>query len=285
MMVIVEKDKCTGCGLCVRICHHHCLECVLDESGYTILIDRDLCSTCSQCVAVCPRQALSWNGSSPQVFNRQIRPTANQVEELLKERRTVRHYQDRPIDRSTLEEIAAIGGFAPTNDFYLRSVICDDQELIQELDRITLRKINLYYELAFKNRLIFNFLQSVSPSVNKIMRMKFQRSVKLGRTFDSLPAAIIFVIGNTRTLLAAESAQFAVYNMMLFAQAKKLGSCYLAAGPAVFSSNSRVRNLLGLQKGEAIYGSLQLGVPAVKFRSKVAGKELPVYFVGGDCRE
>jgi NAD-dependent dihydropyrimidine dehydrogenase PreA subunit/nitroreductase len=284
-MVIVEKDKCTGCGLCVRICHHHCIECVQDESGNTIRIDRELCSTCSQCVAVCPRQALSWNVISPQVFNSQNRPTADQVEELLKQRRTVRHYQDRPIERSALEEISAIGGFAPTNDFYLRSVICDDRELIRELDRITLRKITRYYDLAFKNRLIFNFLESVSPNVNKIMRMKFQRSVELGTTFDSPPAAIIFVIGNTKTLQAAESAQFAVYNMMLFAQAKGLGSCYLAAGQVVFSSNPRVRNLLGLQKGEAIYGSLQLGVPAVKFRSKVAGKELPVSFVGGECRE
>ncbi len=284
-MVTVDKDKCTGCGLCERICHHHCLECVRDGSGNTIRIDRELCSTCSQCVAVCPRQALSWNGSSPQVFINQNRPSPDQVEELLKQRRTVRHYQDRPIDRSALEEIAAIGGFAPTNDFSLRSVICDDRELIQEFDRITLRKITRYYDLAFKNRLVFNFLESVTPNVNKIMRMKFQRSVELGTTFDSLPAAIIFVIGKKKTLMAAESAQFAVYNMMLFGQAKQLGSCYLAAGPAVFSSNHRVRNLLGLERGEAIYGSLQLGVPAVKFRSKVAGKELPVSFVEGECRE
>jgi len=281
-MVIVEKDKCTGCELCVRICHHHCIECVQDESGNIIRIDRELCSTCSQCVAVCPRQALLWNGSSSQIFSSQNRPTADQVEELLKQRRTVRHYKDRPIERSALEEIAGIGGFAPTNDFNLRCVVCDNPDVIRELDRVTLKRISLYYELVFKNQFTFDLFQSFSPSVNQIMRKKFQRSVELGTTFESPPAAIIFVIGNTKTLMAAESAQFAVYNMMLLAQAKQLGSCYLAAGPVVFSSNPRVRNLLGLQKGEAIYGSLQLGFPAVKFRSKVAGKELPVCFVGGE---
>ena len=63
-MVTSSPEKCTACGLCVRICHESCMSLV---EG-VLMIARDICSTCTQCIAVCPRQALSWQGTAPAVY-------------------------------------------------------------------------------------------------------------------------------------------------------------------------------------------------------------------------
>jgi NAD-dependent dihydropyrimidine dehydrogenase PreA subunit/nitroreductase len=284
-MVILENEKCVGCGLCEKICHHKCLQLAQGQNGYQIQVDRDLCSTCAQCVAICPTLALSWNSAAPQPFEKALLPSPSQVEELLKQRRTVRHFRGRPIDRGVLEEIAAVGGYAPTNHFGLRSIILDSPRVIRKLDLLSLKKIALYHNLVFKNQLTYKFLGLFAPSVNRIMRNKIQRSMDLGTTYESPPAAIIFVVGDQGPLLAAESAQFAIYNMILLAHAKGLGSRYLAAGPLFFDHSRKARSLIGLSNGERIFGSVELGIPAVKYRSKVAGKELPVSFVGSECHE
>ena len=70
-MVIVEKDKCVGCGLCEKICHEQCIRLVNLKNYEEIEIDSSLCSTCTQCIAICPKQALSWNGTFPKLFEKE----------------------------------------------------------------------------------------------------------------------------------------------------------------------------------------------------------------------
>lgn len=280
MMVTIDPKKCVGCGLCEKICHHKCIEVTKKENEFVIQIDHELCSTCSQCIAICPQRAIMWNAQPPLRFERKNLPTPSQVEELLKERRTVRNFKGRRIDRAVLEEIAAMGGYAPTNDFHLKCLICDDPNIITDLDNITLKRLTIYHTLVFDKRFTFNIFKFLSPNVNRIMKEKIQRSIDLGTTFESPPAAIIFVIGNRKTLLSAESAQFAVYNMILYAQTIGLGSRYLASGAVVFNKNTRARRILGLSADEMIWGALELGVPLIRFSNKVAGKELPITFTG-----
>ena len=54
-MDIVEKDKCTGCGLCKNICPQHCITMKEDEEGFLyphVLLEK--CIDCGLCNKVCP---------------------------------------------------------------------------------------------------------------------------------------------------------------------------------------------------------------------------------------
>ena len=64
-----------------------------------------------------------WDGVSPEPFERQRLPMAEQLNELFKERRSIRRFKREKIERALLEEIGQYGGYAPTHAFSLRVII------------------------------------------------------------------------------------------------------------------------------------------------------------------
>lgn len=56
MVVIVDRNLCTGCGQCVDTCPVEALSLGPDD---IVVADVDLCVDCGQCIDVCPVEALS----------------------------------------------------------------------------------------------------------------------------------------------------------------------------------------------------------------------------------
>ncbi len=59
----VKKEKCVGCGTCIRYCPVSAIAC--DRAGKAV-IDREKCIGCGECIAVCPEGAIPviWKGES-----------------------------------------------------------------------------------------------------------------------------------------------------------------------------------------------------------------------------
>ena len=212
-MVIVDGEKCGACGLCIDICHEGCM--ALGENGP--VIDHGLCSTCTQCIAVCPQMALTWDGARPASFDRDRLPSAEQLDELLRQRRTIRRFKDRVIVHELLEEIIGYGVLAPTNNFDLRLVVVSDRSLMEALDAIIIGYVDKIYRLVYKSRLIFRIVQALTPGLKEQDKVKMEHDLGRGRTFDTPPAATVFVVGDRRVALSGDSAQYALYNMILYA--------------------------------------------------------------------
>jgi dihydroorotate dehydrogenase/Pyruvate/2-oxoacid:ferredoxin oxidoreductase delta subunit len=51
---VVDKEKCSGCGLCVEV--GHCNAIVMDDAVASI--DPKLCKGCSTCIDICPKQSI-----------------------------------------------------------------------------------------------------------------------------------------------------------------------------------------------------------------------------------
>ena len=54
-MIKLDKEKCTGCGICVDVCPVNAME----ISDGVLSIDRASCTLCGVCVSVCPVNAIS----------------------------------------------------------------------------------------------------------------------------------------------------------------------------------------------------------------------------------
>ena len=279
-MVVIDKEKCVGCGLCVRICHEQCIIPIIGNGNKVEKIDHSLCSTCTQCIAACPQQALSWNQAPSQHYDSTRLPSAEQLDELLKQRRTVRHFRKRKIDRALVEEIAGYGVYAPTNNYDMRMLAVDDPEIIKELDTYVMRFIFLFFTLCYRSRLVFNLIRRIAPEISPKNRVKMKRGLDRGYTYDSLHTTTIFIVGDRRILLSEASAQYAIYNMILSAQVMGIGSRINAALTVTLDRSRRARKRLGLAKHEHILAALELGYPAVKFSNKVEGKTMNLHWYG-----
>ena len=58
-LVVIERDRCKGCGLCVSVCPVHILELAEGEfnaKGYPPVEVTDLqaCTGCAMCATICP---------------------------------------------------------------------------------------------------------------------------------------------------------------------------------------------------------------------------------------
>jgi nitroreductase len=131
---------------------------------------------------------------------------------------------------------------------------------------------------------VFELLKAITPLVNAKQRVKLEHGLKRGSAFESIPAATIFIVGDARVLESETSAQYALYNMILYAQLKGIGSRISAAGVLTLDKNKAVRKYLNLKRHEHILGNLDLGYPAVRFRNKVEGKRMPVVWAGGKTK-
>ena len=279
-MIIVDQQKCTGCGLCQKICHEGCISIINGSSSKAVEVNHALCSTCTQCIAICPRQALSWDRVLPASCEKDQLPGARQVEELFKQRRTIRDFKPDRIERALLEEIVRIGSYAPTNNYHLRAIVVDDPNVLQRFDTVILRSVRLYYQAFFKSRWVFAVLRHLTPKVSLKQKVKLEHGLARGRAFETPPAAMVLVIGDRRILLSEISAHYALYTMILYAQARGIASRIQSAGPITLDKNNAARRTLGLAKHERILAALDLGYPAVRFRNKVEGKTLPIQWNG-----
>jgi nitroreductase len=195
----------------------------------------------------------------------------------------MRAFTEEPVERETLEEIVSWGAYAPTHNFHLRSIAIDDPEIIEAFDKAAFRFSKRIYQLVFRRPLIRSLVALTPLSLREEFYRalpKLENVIKRGRGYDSKPAALVCIVGDERSPLSLESAQYALYTVSLFAQLQGLGCRNLVGNQMIFNRSKEIRRLLCLKPHEKIFAIAGFGHPSVKFRNKVAGKRIPVQWNG-----
>ncbi len=110
--VIIDQERCTGCGKCVNDCIQFNLE--LREGKAHALSE---CMKCGHCVAICPEGApsLPCYADVPVEYDAKTfdLPTENLINSI-KFRRSIRDFKDEPISMEHLHLLMEAGGHTPT---------------------------------------------------------------------------------------------------------------------------------------------------------------------------
>ena len=200
-MIIVNKEKCTDCGICESICPESCIKVIDLKSS----INYKYCTACTQCIAVCPYLALSWDNNEPIPFNKKNLPNSQHIDELLKERRTVRKFKKGRLNRTLVKEIVQYAIHAPTHNFKLRAIIVDDTQILNQIDKTVFLYNNKIYNYLYKPRFIYSLIRILAPFyIDEYLKAKpkLERSINIGRAYESMPPVIIFIVGDRRTPLS-----------------------------------------------------------------------------------
>ena len=107
-MINIKKEKCIGCGACVKDCLGKAIKLIDGKADYI----RN-CIHCGHCVAICPAGAVSIPGYDMEDVEEYEKDTFTvQPENFLravKFRRSIRNFKDEPIEREKMERILDVG--------------------------------------------------------------------------------------------------------------------------------------------------------------------------------
>lgn len=114
----INEDKCTGCGLCVSVCKDYSLKV---ENHKVKATDNPFfgCIGCGHCMAICPSDAIKISGrtlSPEDLFDLPDKEKAAKYEQLfflLQRRRSIREFQDKPVENEMITKILEAASTAP----------------------------------------------------------------------------------------------------------------------------------------------------------------------------
>jgi nitroreductase/NAD-dependent dihydropyrimidine dehydrogenase PreA subunit len=269
-IIEINQETCNKCGICVEECPRRII--VLPDGEFPQLLapGEASCNACGHCVAVCPRGSVGHRDSplemSPEI-QESLKATPEQVEQLLKSRRSVRVFKDRPVEREVITRLIEDARYAPTghNLQELEWLVIDNKK---ELDRIE--------ELGIE------WLQWMIKTMPKVaaesnMEEKLERQKQKHDAFlRGAPALIIThasKAGSVSLLGPIDSAN-ALSFLDLAAYSLGLGTCW--AGYIYFMANTfpPLREALALPEDHSAYGAILLGYNKFKYH-RIPARKVP----------
>lgn len=257
--VIIDQEKCVGCGLCCKDCPSH----VLGLEGGKAAVLSDLCLKCGHCIAICPQSAVAIGGydmNEVKAYGKiNFGIDGDVLLNTIKCRRSVRQYKDKPVEKDVIEKIIEAGRFTPTgsNKQNVRYIVVEKSISLFEAEGLaTFRK---WKPLA-------GFMSKFVKLPYDLNRYKLEP----GFFFQGAPV-VIFIVSKD-----VVNASLATMSMELMAEAMGLGTLYVGLFSRAAKMNKRIRKELGLTKKENLVTCLAIGYPDVKYMRTVPRKKADI---------
>ncbi len=291
-LTVVDEEKCTGCGLCVKVCPSQTLSMIDGKAR----VSGEHSLRCGHCAAVCPENAVTVRTMDPgmdEYFSipgaagregREGLPSPESLVALMRQRRSCRVFKEKPVGGEILEDLVKIGITAPTGTncqpwFF---VLLPDRSSVESLGRRVAafyRSLNRISSMRFA-RGVSRFLPG--DPLGMYYR-EFYETVREGlREYDEEgrdrlfhgAAACIMVGSEGWGSTPREDALLATQNIILAAESMGLGTCLVGLAVEAIRLDPRLSRRLNLRRGKKIHAVIALGHPGVSYK-RAAGRRTP----------
>ncbi len=116
----VDTNKCNKCSICRATCPKGLIflqDYETKEEVFPYIYNEEACINCGHCITACPQGAISletMNMNDCPLIDDKLIPSLEQVDQLIKARRSIRNFQEKEVDKSTLEKLIHVSRYAPT---------------------------------------------------------------------------------------------------------------------------------------------------------------------------
>lgn len=286
--VKINAERCKKDGLCTKVCPKGIF---VQREKLTIpeLMDEEGCIACGHCVAVCPQSAIN-HSEFPATTLRAIRfeqmPTTKQVMVLLKTRRSIRAFRDKPLAKETIETIIDGARFAPSghNSQSTEFLVVQDRDLLNQVSAMVIEylkfEVNRFANPLFRTLALLADQELAESGLHEIPGFKQMIQMFEDGADPILNGAPVLLAFHARRTIgfADINAQLALQNASIVAHSLGIGHFYTGwvvspcRAPMARAWNRRIPNLLGIPSDNNLYGALALGYPIPRFKNMIERK-------------
>jgi nitroreductase/NAD-dependent dihydropyrimidine dehydrogenase PreA subunit len=279
-MISIDQSRCKKDGLCARVCPKGIF---VQREKLTIpeLMDEEGCIACGQCVAICRQNAIShseFSSNTIQAIQFEQMPTTEQVMTLLKTRRSIRAFRDKPLVNDTIERIIEGARFAPSghNSQSTEFLVVQDRDLLNQVSAIVIEYLK--FEV---NRFANPLFRTLAPKFKRMIQ-----SFETGTDPILHGAPVLLAFHARRTVGFADiNAQLALQNASIVAHTLGIGHFYAGwvvspcRAPMARAWNRRIPSMIGIPPGNTLHGALALGDPIPRFKNMIERKPPKIRWV------
>lgn len=248
-LIRVNAQTCRRDGICLEVCP--CGVISTDAEGYPVTTEasEQSCIDCGHCAAVCATGALTHGRLPAEAFlpNPQPRPeTAGEVESLLRGRRSVREFKDKPVDHELLARLLDVARRAPTaiNSQKIGWIMVEDPAKTRRLAELGMEWL--------RGAGVFPRYAELWDAGREVV-LRGAPHVAVAYAPADYPWGLV-------------DGSIALTYLELAAAAHGLGACWAGLLTRAASAHPPVAEALGLSDERKICGALMLGWPKHRYR-------------------
>ena len=259
MRFYVDPEKCNRDRICVEACGRRLIEMREADSVPTLIADvEELCINCGHCVAVCPSGALALDTMRPEdcpQIRSELLIDLDEAEQFLRSRRSIRNYNDKPIERDKLNKLIQVSGYAPSahNARPVHFLVIEDKAEVRRLSGLVVD----WMRVTIKE----------DPVLAK--RFRYDRVVAfwdMGKDPICRNASHLIIAHATEnSRLAQVDCILALAYAELIALPLGLGATWAGYMMAATISYPPLVEALNLPEGHKCFGVLMVGYPKLKY--------------------
>ena len=260
-MIIIDQEKCIGCGLCADDCIFKSISIRDGKAKY-----HKQCFQCGHCVAICPMNAVSIPDYEmedvEELDTDRVGFDIDQLLHTIKARRSIRRFEERPVEQEKLEKIIQAGRYTAT-----------------AVNRQDSRFIIVQKELAELKKIIWSGIDDAiahpeNADNGLLMLFKFlagKRAAGIDFIFREAPV-VLYIAAD-----APQSSCLAAQNIELAAISQGLGVMYNGYLSDATNSNKEACEWLELED-KKVQICMLIGYPAVAYKRTAPRKKADVWW-------
>ena len=256
-LIDINRHTCLKDGICAEVCPVRLID--FQEGGYPAQVPNagELCIRCGHCVAACPAGSLLHRdipvAQCPPV-KAELLLSAEQCELFLRNRRSIRAYQEKPVPREALTKLIEVARYAPSgaNAQCAQWLVLDNREELRKLSGI-----------------VYEWMRWMRANMSEVASLlKMDRSIagwEAGNDVFLRNAPVLIVAhAEKENFLAPSTCTIALTYLELAATGMDLGGCWAGYLHGAATTFPPMMEALALPAGHQCFGAMMVGYP--KFR-------------------
>lgn len=282
MQITRIEERCNRCMLCVKDCSSRVWQ---DIGGIPTPAAPELCNLCSHCASVCPRDAVRHDRMDMNQVRRVDRKRIDPVSfrETALSRRSVRHYKDRPVSRTVMEDILDLAHHSPTasNEQNVGFVVVTDKKILTAASSLIFGLASRWHERTRKGlgKLLADITGLSGNRYLKLMDL-LKRESGPGKDFILHNAPTMIVIHTPeKARFGCDNCNIAAGSIINYAHALGLGTCFIGFMILALNYSKKMRKLVQLPEGRKAHACIVIGYPAYSHVKTASRKRVDITWV------